>query len=68
MDTADLVNRFTYHAPQDGQGERYQKIRDTGLYVANLINAECPESPEKSLAVTRIEEAVMWANAAIARH
>jgi hypothetical protein len=68
LDTTDLLNRFTYHAPKDGQAERYQKIRDAGLYVANLLNAECPESREKSLAVTHLEDAVMWANAAIARH
>ena len=68
METTDLINRFTYHAPKDGQAERYQKIRDSALYVANLINAECPESREKSLAMTHLEDAVMWANAAIARH
>ena len=68
MDTTDLVNRFTYHPPKDGQAEQYEQIRATGLYLANLINAQCPESREKSLAVTHIEDAVMWANAAIARH
>ena len=68
MDTADLANRFTYHAPQNGQVERYAQIRAAVHGVAQLINDQCPESREKSLAVTHLEDAVMWANAAIARH
>jgi hypothetical protein len=68
MEVNDLVNRFTYHPPKDGQAERYEKIRSTALYAANLINAECPESREKSLAMTHLEDAVMWANASIARN
>lgn len=68
MDTKDLYNRFTYHAPKDGQTERYQFIRDTACSLAVLMNEECPESREKSLAITQLENAVMWANAAIARN
>ena len=64
----DLKNRFTYHAPKDGQVERYQEIRDYAHGLASLVNHQCPESREKSLAFTHIEDAVMWANAAIARH
>lgn len=67
-DDADLRNRFTYHTPKDGQVERYQKIRDYAHGLALLINYQCPESREKSLAFTHIEDAVMWANAAIARN
>lgn len=33
-----------------------------------MINNLCPESREKSLAVTNLEESVMWANASIARN
>ena len=67
MDTAELTTRFTYHPPKDDQPERYQKIRDAAHDFADLIEAACPESREKSLAMTNLEEAVMWANAAIAR-
>ncbi len=68
MDDNDLKNRFTYHAPKNGQVERYQEIRDGAYDLADLVNRECPESREKSLAITHLEDAVMWANAAIARH
>jgi hypothetical protein len=36
--------------------------------LAAYISEKCPESREKSLAITKIEEAVMWANASIARN
>lgn len=68
MDATDLANRFTYHPPKDGQPERYQRIRDATGTLARLLDAECPDSREKSLAVTHLEDAVMWANAAIARN
>lgn len=68
MDIKEIEKRFTYHAPKPGQAERYVVLRDCAGEFAELLNAECPESREKSLALTKIEEAVMWANAAIARN
>lgn len=68
MKTAELDNRFTYHSPQEGQPERYEAIRDKAKELAILIVEDTPEGREQSLAVTKIEEAVMWAIAAIARH
>ncbi len=65
---SDLENRFTYHAPKDDQPERYGHIRREGLNLASLIDEFCPESREKSLAITNLEQAVMWANASIARN
>ena len=67
MDHADLVNRFTYHAPREGQPEIYKAIRDKALLFAQHIDSVCPESREKSLAITHLEEVVFWANASIAR-
>jgi hypothetical protein len=68
MDKADLNNRFTYHPPKDGQAERYQLIRATASSLAALIDEQAPDSREKSLAITHLEDAVMWANASIARN
>ena len=39
----------------------------TFLDFSAFIDSLCPDSREKSLAITKIEESVMWANAAIAR-
>lgn len=64
----DLDNIYTYHSPKPGQPETYQAIREKAKELASLIEEVCPESREKSIAHTRIEEAVMWANASIARN
>lgn len=61
-------NNFKYHSPKEGQTERYQMIRDKVKELAYLIDGNCPNSREKSLAITKIEEAMMWANASIARN
>ena len=59
---------FIYHAPKPGQSEIYQEIRDFAKKFAELIDQRCPDSREKSLAITKIEEAMMWANSSIARN
>ena len=63
-----IIKNFTYHPPKDGQFEKYEGIRATARGLAELINTYCPDSREKSLAITKLEEAVMWANASIARN
>lgn len=65
---SDIVNRFTYHPPKDGQNEIYNKIRAAAGNLAILINDNTPECREQSLALTSLEEAVFWANAGVARH
>ena len=67
IDQKEMDNRFTYHAPKGDQAQRYENIRSKGKQFAELVCGLTPESRERSLALTKIEEAVMWANAAIAR-
>jgi hypothetical protein len=62
----DIVNRFTYHPPHSDQAVRYEELRGAAKVLAMKIADRCPPSREKSLALTRLQEAVMWANAAIA--
>ena len=64
----DLNNRFTYHAPKEGQPTLYEALREGGKTLARLVLEATPPSREQSLSLTHIEEAVFWANAAIARH
>ncbi len=65
---SDLVKRFSWHAPKEGQPEKYKQLRDKAKNLAYVIDNLCPNSREKSLALTNLEEAVFWANAAIARN
>ena len=64
----DFDNIYKYHSPKDGQAEKYEAIRAKAKELAELIDSQCPDSRERSVAFTHIETAVMWANAAIARN
>lgn len=59
---------FTYHAPKDDQPERYVALRDMAKSLAYSIVKNTPSSREQSLAITHLEEAIFYANAAIARN
>ena len=69
MENKDLNNRFTYHSPEtEEQVDNYEEIRDNAKEFAFLLNDLCPDSREKSLAMTKLEEVVFWANASIAQN
>jgi hypothetical protein len=65
---ARLDKDFTHHPPKPDQAPRYKEIRDEARDFAEVILVSCPPSRERSLALTALEEAVMWANASIARN
>lgn len=67
MDTKEIENRILFHPATPEQQDKYQELRRCVLELANAFNAICPESREKSLAITNLEQAQFWANAAIAR-
>jgi len=67
IDAKEIEIRFTYHPPKEGQVEVYQRLRDQAKSLALYIVHNTPESREQSLAITYLEDAVMWANAAVAR-
>lgn len=62
----DLDRIFTYHAPTASQPARYEAIRAKAKELAALIQDTTPASREQSTALTNVQAAVMWANAAIA--
>lgn len=64
----ELERRFTYHAPKGNQPARYERIRAMAKNFAYALDQMCPDSREKSLALTHLEDATMWANASIARN
>lgn len=68
MDTKTIANNFTYHPPTGEQVASYEVIRSMAKGLVLDIRSQCPDSREKSLAFTKLEECVMWANAAIARN
>ena len=68
MSNQTIENAFTYHAPKDEQTNKYNEIREKSKELAYLIDELCPNSREKALANTKLEESVMWANASISRN
>lgn len=69
MITREDVNKsYTYHPPNPTQTPRYEVIRAMAKDMALYIIDNTPSSREQSLAMTKLDEFVMWANAAIARN
>lgn len=66
MTSEQIANIFTYHKPFGNQPTRYELLRSQARELAETINLAAPESREKALALTNLQQAVMWANAAIA--
>lgn len=66
MTDEQIENTFTYHPPFGNQPARYVEIREAAKTFAMVVQRACPESREKSLALTSVQQSVMWANASIA--
>lgn len=66
MTKDQIENIFTYHSPKDNQPQRYETLRELARQLGHTINELCPESREKSLALTNLQQSVMFANASIA--
>ena len=68
MQTEDIDNRFSFH-PVKSEADKvaHEQIREKLREIAHFVNVMVPEGREKSLAITHLEEAMMWANAGIAR-
>lgn len=65
----EIDNNFVHHPPSSPQvGERYAEIRAQLRQSAIFICESTPVSREQSIALTKLEEAMFWANAAVARN
>lgn len=64
----ELQSRFSYHAPTPDVEPKYVKIRETCKELAREILIQCPDSRERSVALTKLDEVMFWSNASIARN
>lgn len=68
MSAADIEHRFDFHpaSTAEKRGE-HGSVREAHKALALFVDERVPDGREKALALTKIEEAMFWANAAIAR-
>lgn len=62
-----IINDFKYHPADAETGKTHQQVREACELAAHKINSIVPDGREKSLALTKLEEAMFWANAGVAR-
>lgn len=68
MDIGEIEARFGCSAYSSvGRDIRSQAVAAEARSLAMTVCGLCPDSRERSLALTRLEESVMWARASIAR-
>jgi hypothetical protein len=63
---AELDLWFTYHPPTPEQAPIFQTLRDAGHQFAQTIIENVPPSPDRTVAIRHVREAVMNANASLA--
>lgn len=60
-----LDHVFSAHLPTPDQSEKLIRIREAGKEFARLIEREVVASPDRTVAIRCVREAVMWANMAV---
>lgn len=66
MANFDIRNVFGFHRATEVSGPLHKDVRARFLDLALWIDSELPEGREKSLCLTTLQEAQMWANASVA--
>jgi hypothetical protein len=61
----EIRSRFTFHKPDAVGTEQMRSIRRKIRELAQLIDETCPESREKSTALTQLSFVMMCANSSI---
>lgn len=68
MQFQDIEHRFNFHpATTEEKRNAHTSMRESCKQTALRINEAMPDCREKSTAITKLEEAMMWANAGLAR-
>ena len=63
---SEIQNRFGYHRATADSAPKHAKVRTLCENFANELDELIPEGRDKSLALTKLQEGMHWANSAIA--
>ena len=66
MTTEEITNIFSYHPPTEEQRKIYEEINKQYLALALHLQILLPEGPGKTVALRKLSEARMQANACVA--
>jgi len=65
---SEISHRFAFHpATTEEKRNEHTSVRATIERAALFLDQHLPVGREKSLAITKLEEAMFWGNAAVAR-
>lgn len=64
----EIRRRMGFHPGTPKTAPAYEANRGHAIFLADFWDESLPDSREKSLALTALQEALMWANASIACH
>ncbi len=67
IDQDEINRRFNYYPPNEERAAQHLEVREKLKAAAVLVVVTTPPSREQSIAITKLEEAMFWANAALAR-
>lgn len=68
MTEAQIRDTFSYHAPTDRKVATFDDIRSRMTETAVAVAAQLPNSRERSMFLTLMQQAQMMANASVAIH
>jgi hypothetical protein len=68
MTPEELARRYKYQPPNANTRDFHDRVRRLEMAYAQDIDSLPGESREKSLALTKLEEAMFWTHAHIARN
>ena len=68
MPLEEISSRFKSYPMDDKTKMKSDKIRNNILDLADIIDIYCNESREKSIALTKLEECLMWVNKSLSRN
>ena len=66
FDEEEVLQRFDFLTPTEGTKPQHEAIRALHKGLAQEILDRVPDSRERALALTHLQDSMMWCNAAIA--